>query len=156
MKVLWLVPALALGISACAVTPKSFYENPTAAKDTALCRAILETTDDAFRQDAFTEATRRGISIEKCQNLVAMETAAIVGIAAVATGVAVVAACSNGCAAPSYRPASYYSRGPDYDCAGGGGDGPLFVQGPFRLTGPDIYGLDRDGDGIACEPFDEY
>jgi hypothetical protein len=39
----------------------------------------------------------------------------------------------------------------DVDCAGGGGNGPEYVQGPIRVTGIDIYGLDRDKDGIACE-----
>jgi len=39
----------------------------------------------------------------------------------------------------------------DVDCAGGSGDGPAYVQGPIRVIGKDIYGLDRDGDGIACE-----
>ena len=39
----------------------------------------------------------------------------------------------------------------DVDCAGGGGDGPAYVQGPVRVTGRDIYKLDRDGDGIACD-----
>lgn len=39
------------------------------------------------------------------------------------------------------------------DCAGGSGDGPAYVRGPFPHNGPDDpYGLDRDGDGIACEP----
>ena len=39
----------------------------------------------------------------------------------------------------------------DVDCAGGSGNGPKYVRGPIRVTGVDIYGLDRDGDGIACE-----
>jgi hypothetical protein len=39
----------------------------------------------------------------------------------------------------------------DVDCAGGGGNGPEYVRGPIRVIGNDIYGLDRDGDGIACE-----
>lgn len=38
----------------------------------------------------------------------------------------------------------------DYDCAGGSGNGPAYT-GTVRVTGPDIYGLDRDGDGIGCE-----
>jgi len=25
------------------------------------------------------------------------------------------------------------------------------VQGPVRVVGTDIYGLDRDGDGIGCD-----
>jgi len=39
----------------------------------------------------------------------------------------------------------------DVDCAGGSGNGPAYVQGPVRVVGSDIYGLDRDGDGIGCE-----
>lgn len=39
----------------------------------------------------------------------------------------------------------------DVDCAGGGGNGPEYVRGPVRVVGPDVYDLDRDGDGIACE-----
>lgn len=39
----------------------------------------------------------------------------------------------------------------DVDCAGGSGDGPAYVRGPIRVTGSDIYDLDRDGDGTACE-----
>jgi hypothetical protein len=39
----------------------------------------------------------------------------------------------------------------DVDCAGGRGNGPEYVRGPIRVIGNDIYGLDRDGDGIACE-----
>lgn len=41
---------------------------------------------------------------------------------------------------------------PDVDCAGGAGNGPAYVTGPVRVTGTDIYELDRDGDGVACEP----
>ncbi len=39
----------------------------------------------------------------------------------------------------------------DVDCAGGSGNRPAYVQGPVRVVGTDIYGLDRDGDGIGCE-----
>jgi hypothetical protein len=38
----------------------------------------------------------------------------------------------------------------DYDCAGGGGNGPGYAQGPIYVTGSDPYDLDSDGDGIAC------
>lgn len=40
----------------------------------------------------------------------------------------------------------------DVDCAGGQGNGPAYVTGPVRIIGRDIYQLDRDGDGVACEP----
>ncbi|WP_222721622.1 G5 domain-containing protein [Actinomadura sp. HBU206391] len=39
----------------------------------------------------------------------------------------------------------------DVDCAGGSGNGPAYVRGPVRVVGTDIYDLDRDGDGIACD-----
>ncbi|ORB88576.1 hypothetical protein B1T49_04025 [Mycobacterium persicum] len=39
----------------------------------------------------------------------------------------------------------------DVDCAGGSGNGPAYVQGPVIVIGKDIYGLDRDGNGIGCE-----
>lgn len=39
----------------------------------------------------------------------------------------------------------------DVDCAGGSGNGPAYVRGPVRIVGADIYDLDRDGDGIACD-----
>ena len=39
----------------------------------------------------------------------------------------------------------------DVDCAGGSGNGPAYVSGPLRVVGPDVYDLDRDGDGIACD-----
>ena len=39
----------------------------------------------------------------------------------------------------------------DVDCAGGSGNGPSYAQGPVQVIGADIYGLDRDGDGIGCE-----
>jgi resuscitation-promoting factor RpfB len=40
----------------------------------------------------------------------------------------------------------------DVDCAGGSGNGPAYVDGPVRVIGTDIYGLDgNDNDGIGCE-----
>jgi hypothetical protein len=41
----------------------------------------------------------------------------------------------------------------DVDCAGGRGDGPSYIPGPFLHSGPsDPHDLDRDRDGVACEP----
>lgn len=39
----------------------------------------------------------------------------------------------------------------DYDCAGGSGNGPNYVQYRVQVVGPDEFGLDGDGDGIGCE-----
>lgn len=39
----------------------------------------------------------------------------------------------------------------DVDCASGSGNGPAYVRGPVTVIGSDVYGLDRDNDGIGCE-----
>jgi hypothetical protein len=39
----------------------------------------------------------------------------------------------------------------DYDCAGGSGNGPNYVEGPIKVLPPDPFGLDRDHDGVGCE-----
>jgi hypothetical protein len=39
----------------------------------------------------------------------------------------------------------------DVDCAGGSGNGPSYISGPVRVIGNDIYGLDRDGNGVGCD-----
>ncbi len=50
---------------------------------------------------------------------------------------------------PNYDPCVPIAS--DVDCAGGKGNGPAYVRGPVTVIGTDIYGLDRDGDGIGCE-----
>jgi len=39
----------------------------------------------------------------------------------------------------------------DVDCAGGEGDGPAYLSGTAEVIGTDIYGLDRDDNGVACD-----
>jgi resuscitation-promoting factor RpfB len=39
----------------------------------------------------------------------------------------------------------------DVDCAGGSGNGPAYLSGTVQVIGSDIYDLDRDHDGTACE-----
>ena len=53
---------------------------------------------------------------------------------------------------PSYEGACVPADVEDVDCEGGNGNGPYYVRGPIYVVGPDEYELDRDGDGIACEP----
>jgi len=50
---------------------------------------------------------------------------------------------------PSYSGCLRLGAG-DYDCAGGSGDGPNYTGG-VSVYGYDEFGLDRDGDGSACE-----
>lgn len=41
----------------------------------------------------------------------------------------------------------------DVDCAGGSGNGPEYTSAKnIRVVGPDEYDLDRDGNGLGCEP----
>jgi len=52
---------------------------------------------------------------------------------------------------PSYEGACLKPDASDYDCAGGSGNGPYYVDGPIRVVGYDEYDLDRDGDGFGCD-----
>ena len=51
---------------------------------------------------------------------------------------------------PSYAGACLDPGASDYDCAGGSGNGPKYT-GRVTVVGPDVFDLDRDGDGIGCE-----
>jgi hypothetical protein len=53
---------------------------------------------------------------------------------------------------PNYEGACLDPASPDYDCKGGSGDGPDYT-GEVTVVGDDHFALDRDGDGIACEPY---
>lgn len=56
---------------------------------------------------------------------------------------------SNGCD-PNYADACVPIAS-DVDCAWGSGNGPAYFDGVARVVGVDVYDLDRDGDGYACE-----
>ena len=66
----------------------------------------------------------------------------------VPTPVPTVQALNNRCS-PHYTPCVPIAS--DVDCAGGTGDGPLYVSGPIKVIGRDVYGLDSDHDGWGCE-----
>lgn len=51
---------------------------------------------------------------------------------------------------PNYAGACLDPYASDYDCEGGGGNGPKYT-GTVTVVGEDHYGLDADGDGIGCE-----
>lgn len=52
---------------------------------------------------------------------------------------------------PSYPTVCIPIGAADYDCAGGSGNGPNYIRGPFQVLPPDPHRLDRDGDGVGCE-----
>jgi hypothetical protein len=58
---------------------------------------------------------------------------------------------SGGGCDPNYVGACLRPDVSDYDCESGSGDGPYYT-GYVEVVGDDHYDLDRDGDGIACEP----
>lgn len=51
---------------------------------------------------------------------------------------------------PSYTGSCVPVGVSDVDCRGGSGNGPYYT-GRVIVVGPDVYGLDRDGDGVGCE-----
>jgi serine/threonine protein kinase len=57
---------------------------------------------------------------------------------------------SNADCHPSYTGACLKADSDDYDCKGGSGDGPDYIDGTVRVVGRDDYALDADGDGFAC------
>jgi hypothetical protein len=76
----------------------------------------------------------------------------LLAAAAVVAGLAVASAPANAKRCDkNYSGACLKPNVSDYDCEGGSGNGPYYVQGPFRVVGTDHYGLDADHDGIACE-----
>jgi hypothetical protein len=52
---------------------------------------------------------------------------------------------------PSYPDVCLNPNAEDYDCAGGSGNGPLYVEGPISVRPPDPFDLDADDDGVGCE-----
>lgn len=52
---------------------------------------------------------------------------------------------------PAYPDVCLHDGIGDYDCAGGTGNGPNYVEGPIRVLPPDPFDLDGNGDGIGCE-----
>jgi hypothetical protein len=56
---------------------------------------------------------------------------------------------SGGNCDPNYSPCVPIAS--DVDCAGGSGNGPAYVGGPVTVIGTDVYDLDRDNDGVACD-----
>lgn len=50
-----------------------------------------------------------------------------------------------------YDCANIDSDDPDWSPADADRNGPNFVAGPFAVTGTDVFGLDQNGNGVACE-----
>lgn len=72
-------------------------------------------------------------------------------MASVAAGfIPTTASAQNGACHPSYIGWCVPINRGDVDCLGGTGNGPNYV-GRVIVVGPDVFGLDDDGDGIGCD-----
>lgn len=108
-----------------------------AAEKAAADKAAQEAATKAAKEQAAAEAARQ------------QQAAAAAAAAAVQAPVQQAPAAPSGCD-PNYAGACVPIAS-DVDCAGGSGNGPAYVRGPVTVVGSDIYGLDRDGDGLGCE-----
>jgi hypothetical protein len=65
---------------------------------------------------------------------------------------AAVAPASSGSCHSSYQGTCIPPDVSDADCYPGSGDGPWYVkEDNVKVVGPDVFDLDRDGDGIGCD-----
>lgn len=138
-------------LSGCAVSPERYYEDPAAIGDTSLCRVFEGDEAQSFKNDVANELIGRGLTAQDCQDKINSENTALLLVAGAATVAVGVVACSNYDCGSGGGGSSYKT---DYDCLGGSGNGPYYVQGPIQVSAGDPYDLDRDGDGIGCEAGD--
>lgn len=110
-----------------------------AAQKAAAAKAAQEAAAKAAQEQAAAESARQQ------QAAAAAAAAAEVQAPVQPATPAVPSGCDPNYAGPCVPIAS------DVDCAGGSGNGPAYVGGPVTVIGSDIYGLDRDGDGVGCE-----
>lgn len=122
-------------------------DDPSAAQGTSTVVAgvdgVLTRTFEVVRHD--------GVEVSRSQTSEAVTTPAVDDVTRVGTMVPapVAAAADAGCHS-SYA-GECVPIASDGDCASGNGDGPVYIQGPVTVVGPDSYRLDNDGDGIACD-----
>lgn len=135
-----------------------------AAKDAADKAAARAAAQKAAKQAAAkkaaeaaaaAQAAKRAAEAKAAQEAAAAQAAEDQAAADEAAQQALVAPPAPPAAAPSGCDPNYSGAcvpvASDVDCAGGIGNGPAYVQGPVTVTGSDIYGLDRNQDGVACE-----
>lgn len=145
-KLLWMEQSESKRITDARAAAKTAAEK-AAAEQAAADKTAQEAAAKAAQEQAAAEAAR--------QQAAAAETARQQQAAAAAAAAAQVPVQPVGPAAPSGCDPNYAGAcvpiASDVDCAGGSGNGPAYVRGPVTVVGSDIYGLDRDGDGVGCE-----
>ncbi|PVZ53696.1 hypothetical protein C9424_17340 [Arthrobacter sp. H-02-3] len=128
-----------------------------AAASLALKAAAAKAASDTAAKEAEAKAAQEQAAAESARQQAAAAESARQQAAAAAAAAAkvqtpvrpVVPAAPSGCD-PNYSGACVPIAS-DVDCAGGSGNGPAYVRGPVTVVGSDIYGLDRNGDGVGCE-----
>jgi hypothetical protein len=105
---------------------------------------------NGVRTLTFAVTYRGGVETGRTQTKDEVTTPPVTQVTAVGTKVAAPPAPPAQSCHPNYTGACVPIAS-DVDCAGGGGNGPAYVRGPVYVVGPDVYDLDRDGDGVACE-----
>lgn len=117
-----------------------------AAADKAAQEAAAKAATDKAAQEAAARAEQeKAAAAEAARQQAAAEAAAAVPVPAPAPAPAAPSGCD-----PNYAGACVPIAS-DVDCSGGSGNGPAYVGGPVSVVGSDVYGLDRDGDGLGCE-----
>ncbi|TDX80712.1 surface rod structure-forming protein G [Rathayibacter sp. PhB151] len=126
-------------------------DDPSAAQGTSTVVAgvdgVLTRTFEVVKHD--------GVEVSRAQLSEAVTTPAVDDVTRVGTLVPAPAPAPVAAAADAGCHSSYAGEcvpiASDGDCASGKGDGPVYIQGPVTVVGPDSYRLDNDGDGIACD-----
>lgn len=83
---------VAVLLSGCSASPKSFYANPSKVNITSLCRSLMDNPDPKFRRDVFQQIVARGEQPADCPNRVQLQNAGIIAIAIIGAGIGVAAA----------------------------------------------------------------
>jgi len=124
-----------------------------------------ESKDDSSLASGTTQVTTTGVDgvktktyrvtftngVESARELVSevVTTAPINEVTSTGTYIAPVQKAASSACDPNYSGACVPIAS-DVDCAGGSGNGPVYVNGPVQVIGVDIYDLDRDGNGWGC------
>lgn len=148
-KLMWLEQAESKRVTeARAAAAAKAAADQAAAEKAAADKAAQEAAAKAAAEQAAAEAARQEAAAAEAARQQQAAAAAAQAQAQVPVQPAAPAA-PSGCD-PNYSGACVPIAS-DVDCAGGSGNGPAYARGPVRVVGSDIYGLDRDGDGLGCE-----
>lgn len=126
---------------------------PVAQEDTTTTTTTVEPTTTTTTTTAPTTMTAAPTTTTTAAPVSAAKptTTTTKRVVATTTTTAKAATSSSGCHS-SYTRTCIPPNVSDADCAGGSGNGPHYVyEDNIGVVGPDVFDLDRDGDGVGCE-----